>query len=64
MDRYRAVVRPLAGRHGAARVDTRAACAAALAHFHPMTPARDRVHRNLTGRMILAQAFLRGFGFA
>ena len=58
MDKYGAVVRELAGRHGAIFVDTQAAFDNILTELHPMALAADRVHPNLTGHMLLARAFL------
>ena len=63
MDAYGAVVKKLAGRHGAILVDTQAAFNAVLEHIHPMALAWDRIHPNSTGHMILARAFLQGVGF-
>jgi lysophospholipase L1-like esterase len=63
MDAYGAVVKKLAGRHGAILVDTQAAFNAVLEHIHPMALAWDRIHPNSTGHMILARAFLQGVDF-
>ena len=63
MDRYGAVVRALAQKHGAVFVDTQAAFDAVLEHLHPMTLAWDRIHPVLAGHMVLAQAFLRAVEF-
>ena len=63
MDRYGAVVRALARKHGAVFVDTQAAFDAVLEHLHPMTLAWDRIHPVLAGHVALAQAFLRGVEF-
>ena len=63
MDRYGAVVRALAQKHGAVFVDTQAAFDTVLAHLHPMTLAWDRIHPVLAGHMVIAQAFLRGVEF-
>ena len=63
MDRYGAVVKKIALRHGAVLVDTQAAFDAALRHMHPMALAWDRIHPNLAGHMILARAFLGAVGF-
>jgi lysophospholipase L1-like esterase len=62
MDRYGAVVRELARKHGAIFVDTQAAFDHVLRHVHPMALAWDRVHPNLTGHMVLARAFLHAVG--
>ena len=64
MDRYGAIVRSLAEKHGTLFVDTQAAFDTALAHLHPMTLAWDRIHPNLAGHMIIAQSFLRSVGFS
>lgn len=64
MDRYGAVVKKLARRHGAILVDTQAAFNAALRHRHSAAIAWDRVHPNTLGHMILARAFLRAVDFA
>lgn len=58
MDRYGAVVRQLAGRHGALLVDTQAAFDQAMTHTHPMAMAPDRIHPNLVGHLVLARAFV------
>lgn len=61
MDSYGAVVKELAAEYGLPVVDTQAAYDVALDHLHPMELAIDRVHPNLAGHMILAQAFLQEF---
>lgn len=58
MDRYGAIVKRTAEKHGALFVDTQAAYDAVLGHLHPAGLAWDRVHPNLAGHMILARAFL------
>jgi len=63
MDKYGAVVKKLATRHGAILVDTQAAFNEALRHIHPMALAWDRIHPNSSGHTILARAFLQGIGF-
>ena len=63
MDKYGAVVKKLAKRHGTILVDTQAAFDVALKHIHPMALAWDRIHPNSSGHMILARAFLQGVGF-
>ncbi len=62
MDRYGAVVAELAVQHDALLIDTQAVFDRVLQHLHPMQLAHDRIHLNLTGHMILAQALLRGIG--
>ena len=63
MDRYGVIVRSLAQKHGTLFVDTQAAYDAVLVHRAPTSLAGDRIHPNLAGHMILAQAFLRGIDF-
>lgn len=58
MDAYSAVVKALAVQYEALFVDTQAAFDTALRHFPPHALAGDQIHPNLTGHMILAQAFL------
>ena len=58
MDRYGEVVQVLAQKHGVIFVDTQAAFTNVLQHCHSAALAWDRVHPNMTGHMILAQAFL------
>lgn len=64
MDQYGVVVRELAQRYDAILVDTQDAFDNVLAELHPMALAGDRVHPNLTGHMILAQAFLKAVDFS
>ncbi len=63
MDKYGAVVKKLAKRHGALLVDTQAAFDEVLRHLHPMTLAWDRIHPGTPGHMILAKAFLQAIGY-
>lgn len=63
VDRYGRIVRVLAARHGAILCDTQAAFDRLWKHVYPASIAWDRVHPNLTGHLILAQAFLRSVGF-
>ncbi len=63
MDRYGAVVKKLAEKHGARFVDTQAAFDRLLDHIYPATLAWDRVHPNLTGHAALARAFLEAVEF-
>lgn len=64
MDRYGAVVKKLAQKHGAVFVDTQAAFNEAMKFYYPATLAWDRVHPTATGHMILARAFVNALGFA
>lgn len=57
-DRYGAVVRGLAVEFGAPLVDTQAAFDRVLAVTPPTAWADDRVHPNLPGHAVIAQAFL------
>jgi len=63
MDKYSAVVRKLARKHGAIFVDIQGAFDTVLRHRHPMSLAWDRIHPNTTGHMIIANAFLDAIGF-
>jgi lysophospholipase L1-like esterase len=56
MDECSDVVRRLAAQEQIGLADTQAAFDAALSRLHPMQLAWDRVHVNLAGHMILAQA--------
>jgi lysophospholipase L1-like esterase len=58
-DRYGAVVRALAGEFDAAFVDTQAAFDRVLTATPSEAWADDRVHPNLPGHAVIAQAFLR-----
>ena len=58
-DRYGAVVRALADEVGAKFVDTQEAFDRVLAVTAPAAWADDRVHPNLPGHAVLAEAFLR-----
>ncbi len=62
MDQYGALVRKIATRHGALFVDTQAAFEPVLRHLYPASIAWDRVHPNLAGHLVLAQAFLAAIG--
>lgn len=62
MDRYGAVVKKTAEKHGAIFVDTQAAIDQVLQHMHPGNLAWDRVHPSQSGHMILARAFLGAVG--
>lgn len=63
MDRYGRVVEKLARKHDAIFVNTQAAFEPFLKAQHSMSLCADRVHPNLTGHMILAQAFLKALRF-
>ncbi|WP_309118833.1 SGNH/GDSL hydrolase family protein [Paenibacillus sp.] len=63
MDRFGAVVKRLAEKHGAKFVDTQAAIDRLLEHIYPATLAWDRVHPNMTGHAALARAFLNAVEF-
>lgn len=64
MDKYGAVVKKLARRHGTVCVDTQAAFDRVLKHLPSAALAWDRVHPNTTGHLVLARAFLDGVGFS
>lgn len=64
MDRYGEVVEKLASHHDAIFVDTQAEFDRIMKWIEPFDLAPDRVHINLTGHMILAQAFLRSIEFS
>jgi lysophospholipase L1-like esterase len=61
-DLYGAVVRRLAGELDAVLVDTQEAFDRVLVHTAPTDWADDRVHPNLPGHAVIAQAFLRVIG--
>jgi lysophospholipase L1-like esterase len=63
MDRYGAVVKKLARKHGTVFVDTQTALDQATKHYYPAALAWDRVHVNRVGHMVLARAFLDVVGF-
>ena len=63
MDRYGAVVRKLARRHGTLLVDTQAAYDKVLKHTPSAALAWDRVHPNTAGHLVLARAFLNAVEF-
>jgi lysophospholipase L1-like esterase len=56
MDRYGAIAREVAAGAGLTFVDLQAAFDHALTRLHPMELAWDRVHPNLAGHMIIADA--------
>lgn len=63
MDRYGLVARELAGEFGAVNVQTQAAFDRALQTTTSADWADDRVHPNLAGHAVIAQAFLRAIGW-
>jgi lysophospholipase L1-like esterase len=63
MDRYGAVVKSVASKRGTLFVDTQAAFDEVLAVAYSAVLARDRVHPNHVGHMVLARAFLTAIGF-
>ena len=58
MDQYGAVVKRLAEKYGALFVDTQAAFDEVLRYRHPASIAWDRIHPDLLGHVLLANAFL------
>jgi lysophospholipase L1-like esterase len=62
-DRYGAVARAIAAEFDATFVDTQAAFDRVLAVTPPDAWADDRVHPNLAGHAVIAQAFLRTLGW-
>ncbi len=63
MDRYGLVARALASEFGAVNVQTQAAFDRALETTSPSDWADDRIHPNLAGHSVIAQAFLRAIGW-
>ena len=63
MDKYGAVVKKLAAKHGAILVDTQAAFDEVLKHCHPNALAWDRVHPSIPGHTVFARAFLKAVEF-
>lgn len=63
MDAYGRVARALAEAFGAVNVRTQDAFDVALESTSPPDWAHDRVHPNLAGHAVIAQAFLRAIGF-
>jgi len=63
MDRYGAVVKKLAMKHGALFIDVQAAFDTVLKTYYPATLGWDRVHPNHVGTMVIAHAFLSTVGF-
>lgn len=57
------VARRLANEFGAVNVQTQEAFDAVLRHSEPSAWADDRIHPNLAGHAVIAQAFLRAIGF-
>jgi len=63
MDRYGAIVKETATRHGTCFVDTQAAFDAYFKEYHPNNLAWDRIHPNHIGHMLLAREFLKVIEF-
>ncbi len=63
MDRYGLVARKLASEFGAVNIQTQAAFDVALRTTDSIDWADDRIHPNLAGHAVIAQAFLRGIGW-
>jgi len=63
MDEYGEIVKKIATRRGVPCVDTQAAFDTVLNYIHPMTIAWDRIHPDPVGHTVIAQAFLKAFGF-
>jgi lysophospholipase L1-like esterase len=63
MDQYGAVVRKLAVKHSAILADPQAAFDDVMKHRHPMEIAWDRIHPDLSGHMVIAQAWLKAVGY-
>ncbi|MEJ7901941.1 MAG: SGNH/GDSL hydrolase family protein [Thermomicrobiales bacterium] len=63
MDRYGLVARQLAGEFGAVNIQTQAAFDRVLETTDSNDWADDRIHSNLAGHAVIAQAFLRAIGW-
>jgi lysophospholipase L1-like esterase len=63
MDKYGEAVRNIASRHNTLFVDTQAAFDKILGHYHSNMFARDRVHPNHPGHMVIARALLKALNF-
>ncbi len=63
MDRYGAVVKTLAMKHGTLFIDVQAAFDTVLKSYYPATLGWDRVHPNHVGTMVIAHAFLSAVSF-
>jgi len=63
MDEYGQIARSLAVEFGAVNVRTQDAFDVALESTSPSDWAEDRVHPNIEGHAVIAQAFLRAIGF-
>jgi lysophospholipase L1-like esterase len=63
MDEYRKMASEIARELGAIYVDVQAAFDAYLQHYHSNTLCWDRIHVNMTGHMLIAQAWLQAVGF-
>ncbi len=63
MDRYGLVARKLASEFGAVNIQTQAAFDRVMEPTSPGDWADDRIHPNLAGHAVIAQAFLRAIGW-
>ena len=63
MDRYGLVARKLASDFGAVNIQTQAAFDRVMEPTSPGDWADDRIHPNLAGHAVIAQAFLRAIGW-
>lgn len=63
MDKYGAVCKKLAEKHGCIFVDFQSAYDEFLKHYHSSYIAWDRVHPNQVGALLMAKTFLRQCGF-
>lgn len=63
MDRYGAIVKETAQKHGTVFVDTQAAMTSLLKNYHSAYIAWDRVHPSIIGHTAIARAFLDAIGF-
>lgn len=62
MDVYGDLMRRVAERHGCLLVDVQGAFDRYLQHYHPAQLAWDRIHPNLAGHQVIANAFLAATG--
>jgi lysophospholipase L1-like esterase len=63
MDEYRFAMKEIAQKHNAIFVDVQEEFDRFLKHYHSYALALDRIHPNLTGHMIIANAFLKAIEF-
>lgn len=63
MDEYRFAMKEIAQKHSAIFVDVQEAFDEFLKYYHSYALALDRIHPNLTGHMIIANAFLKAIEF-